>query len=66
MPEYNVYSKRYFYPPCNEFPAYDFDKNTPIAKEISNTILSLPLYLDLTCRDVEQICEIIELELNNI
>ena len=66
LPEYNVYSKRYFYPPCNEFPAYDFDKNTPIAKEISNTILSLPLYLDLTCRDVEQICEIIELELNNI
>ena len=66
LPEYNVYSKRYFYPPCNEFPAYDFDKNTPIAKEISNTILSLPLYLDLTCSDVEQICKIIELELNNI
>lgn len=63
LPEYNVFPKRYFYPPCNEFPAYNFDKNTPIAKDISNTILSLPLYLDLTVDDVEMICKIIEAEL---
>ncbi|WP_305553854.1 DegT/DnrJ/EryC1/StrS family aminotransferase [Methanobrevibacter sp. V74] len=63
LPEYNVYAKRYFYPPCNEFPAYDFDKNTPIAKNISDTILSLPLYLDLTVEDIEKICKIIEYEL---
>lgn len=63
LPEYNVYAKRYFYPPCNEFPAYDFEKNTPIAKDVSDTILSLPLYLDLTLEDVERICRIIEIEL---
>jgi dTDP-4-amino-4,6-dideoxygalactose transaminase len=63
LPEYNVYAKRYFYPPCNEFPAYDFEKNTPIAKNVSDTILSLPLYLDLTVEDVEKICKIIEIEL---
>lgn len=63
LPEYNVFPKRYFYPPCNEFPAYDFDRNTPIAKDVSDTILSLPLYLDLTVDDVEKICKIIEIEL---
>lgn len=66
LPEYNVYAKRYFYPPCNEFPAYDFERNTPIAKEVSDTILSLPLFLDLSLTDVEKICKIIEIELNKI
>ena len=66
LPEYNVYAKRYFYPPCNEFPAYDFKKNTPIAKNVSDTILSLPLYLDLSLDDVEKICKIIEIELNKL
>ena len=66
LPEYNVYAKRYFYPPCNEFPAYDFERNTPVAKNVSDTILSLPLYLDLSLTDVEKICKIIEIELNKI
>ena len=63
LPEYNVYAKRYFYPPCNEFPAYDFERNTPIAQDVSDTILSLPIYLDLTVEDIEKICKIIEIEL---
>jgi dTDP-4-amino-4,6-dideoxygalactose transaminase len=63
LPEYNVHAKRYFYPPCNEFPAYDFEQNTPIAKDVSDTILSLPIYLDLTADDIERICRIIEIEL---
>ena len=66
LPEYNVYAKRYFYPPCNEFPAYDFERNTPVAKNVSDTILSLPLFLDLSLTDVEKICKIIEIELNKI
>lgn len=65
LPEYNVYSKKYFYPPCNEFPAYDFERNTPVAHDVSNTILSLPLYKGLLTKDVEKICEIIEMELTS-
>lgn len=61
LPEFNVHAKKYFYPPCNEFPVYDFEKNTPIAKNISDTILSLPIYLSLSVEDVERICKIIEL-----
>jgi len=63
LSEYNVFSKRYFYPPCNEFPAYDFEKNTPIAQEISYKILSLPIYVGLKLEEVTQICDIIKLEL---
>ncbi len=65
LAEYNVFAKKYFYPPCNEFPAYDFEKNTPIAKDISDSILSLPIYYGLSLDDVGQICEIIKLELKN-
>ena len=65
LPEYNVFSKKYFYPPCNEFPAYDFERNTPIAKEVSDCILSLPLYIGLTLDDISKICDIIHFELKN-
>ena len=61
--EYNVFSKKYFYPPCNEFPAYDFERNTPVAKEVSDCILSLPIYLGLDLESVENICKIIEIKL---
>lgn len=64
LPKYNIFSKKYFYPPCNEFPAYDFNKNTPIAHEISNTILSIPIYVGLSCDNVVKISKIIEMELN--
>jgi dTDP-4-amino-4,6-dideoxygalactose transaminase len=63
LAEYNVFAKKYFYPPCNEFPAYDFERNTPIAKGVSDSILSLPMYYGLSLDDVGQICEIIKLEL---
>ena len=66
LPEYNVYAKKYFYPPCNEFPAYDFERNTPIAHDISNTILSLPIYPSLDVGDVEKICKIIEMLLRDL
>ena len=66
LPEFNVHAKKYFYPPCNEFPVYDFEKNTPIAKNISDTILSLPIYLSLSVEDVERICKIIELLLRDL
>ena len=65
LAEYNVFAKKYFYPPCNEFPLYDFERNTPIANDISYSILSLPLYYGLSLEDVEQICKIIEIQLKN-
>lgn len=55
-----VFARKYFYPLCNEFKHFKGSvENTPNAKDISNTILCLPLYGDLGIRDVEFICDII-------
>lgn len=59
---YNVYTRKYFYPITTEFDCYK-DKfkmyDTPIAKHISEHILTLPLYSTLTLNDVDRICDII-------
>lgn len=67
LKEYNVFARKYFYPLTNEF---TFQKNqqeftTPIAQDISQRVLTLPLYPDLAAADVEKIAAIIlkELEL---
>ncbi len=35
------------------------DSVTPIAEEIASNVLTLPLYSDLSLRDVDRICELI-------
>ncbi|MBE6903286.1 MAG: DegT/DnrJ/EryC1/StrS family aminotransferase [Ruminococcaceae bacterium] len=58
----NIFARKYFFPCTNEFSAYKnmFEiKETPVAKYISERILTLPLYADLELSDVERICDII-------
>lgn len=57
----NIFARKYFYPTTNEFPCYKgkYKGNTPIAKDISEKVLCLPMYADLTLNDVERICHII-------
>ncbi len=53
-------ARKYFYPLTNTFDCYDYDATkTPIALEISNRVLTLPLYADLTTQDVDRICDVI-------
>jgi dTDP-4-amino-4,6-dideoxygalactose transaminase len=67
MKEFNVFTRKYFYPLCNDFGCYDFNaKETPIALDVSNRILVLPMYTDLPVNDVKQICEIIKYKLGEI
>lgn len=58
----NIYPRKYFYPLTSEFACYkgkfDSDK-TPVAREISQKVLTLPLYADLDLTDVDRICDII-------
>lgn len=59
----NIIARKYFYPITNEFSCYKGIINpgdTPIAKEISQKVLTLPLYPDLDIKIVEKICKIIE------
>lgn len=53
-------ARKYFYPLTNSFDCYDYDVNsTPVALDISNRVLTLPLFADLTVDDVDRICEVI-------
>lgn len=57
-----IFARKYFYPITNEFDCYKgrFElQETPIAKKISEQVLTLPLYADLDLAEVDRICDII-------
>lgn len=58
----DIIARKYFYPLTNSFECYRSLYNveeTPVAKFISERVLTLPLYADLSLDDVDRICEII-------
>lgn len=60
---HNIFARKYFYPLTNSFDCYKDQYNvedTPIAKYISERVLTLPLYADLELEDVDRICKIIK------
>ena len=57
----NIMSRKYFYPIIPEFKCYqNYLANTPVAKDISERVLTLPLYSDLKIDEVLRICDIIK------
>ena len=57
-----IIARKYFYPLTNSFYCYkdNFKVNeTPVATYISERVLTLPLYADLSLEDVDRICDII-------
>ena len=62
--ENSIVARKYFYPLTNAFECYKgrpgFDPAlTPVARRASETVLTLPLYADLSLDDVDRICDII-------
>lgn len=58
-----IYARKYFYPLTSDFACYEgvFDvSKTPIARDVSENILTLPIYPDLSSADVDRICDIIK------
>ena len=58
----DIYARKYFYPLTSDFVCYKdlFDSSlTPVAKWISDRILTLPLYADLEMYEIERIAKII-------
>lgn len=67
LQEYNIFSRKYFYPLVSDFECYRNEHSsddTPVAKHIAKCVLTLPLYEGLTVEDVDYICDTI-LELGN-
>lgn len=60
---YNVFARRYFYPLLTDFACYNTQQNPHSlenARRIASRIMTLPLYHDLTCDEVQRICGIIK------
>ncbi len=59
---YNIFTRKYFYPLTTDMECYkeQYDsRKTPIARYISERVLTLPLFSDLSLEKVNEICNII-------
>ena len=61
---HDIIARKYFYPLTNSFACYKYyptagAEKTPVARYISERVLTLPLYADLSLDDVDRICDII-------
>lgn len=64
LKESNIYGRRYFYPLISHFPVYrGLDSaqpsNLPIAEQIAEEVICLPIYPDLGLENVKEIVQII-------
>lgn len=64
LSENGIMSRKYFYPTTNAMPIFKEEyrirpEDTPTALEISQKVLTLPLYADMTMEDTDRISEIL-------
>lgn len=64
LKRHDIIARKYFYPLTNSFACYKYyltagAEKTPVARYISERVLTLPLYADLALDDVDKICDII-------
>lgn len=61
LKDYNVFSRKYFYPlTSNTEPYKHINADVEVANYVSNRILCLPLFGSLKIEDVKKVCNIIE------
>ena len=57
-----VGARKYFYPLASDYACYRAvysSASTPVAKWVSDRVLTLPMYADLALADVDRICDIV-------
>ncbi len=62
LQKHEIYPRKYFYPLTKNQACHGnrfMNQKTPIAEYISESILALPLYVDLEMQNVDRICDII-------
>jgi dTDP-4-amino-4,6-dideoxygalactose transaminase len=62
--DHNIFVRRYFYPLISDFPMYRglpsaAHDNLPVARRISAQVLCLPIYPDLTLKQVDRIVDLL-------
>lgn len=60
--QHEIHARKYFYPCVNAYDCYAgqyCEDDTPVAKKISQQILTLPIYADLPLAVVDEICDLI-------
>lgn len=59
---HDIYARKYFYPAVNDLACYrnEYDSGmTPITKDASANVLTLPIYEELTLEEVDYICDVV-------
>ncbi len=61
---HDIFSRRYFYPLISNFPTYKglpsaIPANLPIANDVAEKVICLPIYADLELSKVQRIVELI-------
>ncbi|WP_085298074.1 DegT/DnrJ/EryC1/StrS family aminotransferase [Cognaticolwellia mytili] len=59
-----IQTRRYFYPSLSQVDVYGKKGRTPIANDVAQRVLCLPMYTALTIEDVDFICERVRISLN--
>ena len=56
-----ITGRKYFYPLTSDFECYKnfYKGNTPVARHLSECVLCLPMYADLSDEDIDKICSLI-------
>ena len=57
----DIFARKYFYPAVNDLACYrdSVENRTPTARDVSQNVLTLPIYEDLEKDDVDRICDVI-------
>lgn len=58
----DIHARKYFYPAINDMTCYKdlyAEQKTPVAREISRKVLTLPIYEGLAPEDIDRICDIV-------
>jgi dTDP-4-amino-4,6-dideoxygalactose transaminase len=63
--EYNVFTSKYFFPLCSDYPCYKqipsaHPSHLPVAQRVVKEVLVLPFYGGLSVDDTTKICEILK------
>ena len=62
LEQHEIHPRKYFYPCVNAYQCYKgrfLPEDTPVARRISQEVLTLPMYADLPLDVVDEICDLI-------